>query len=53
MKMHVEHDNGNNSYKGLPEYVEIHMSNGHFVQHKSQMIWPGVETEPPGWEADG
>jgi hypothetical protein len=53
MKMHMKHDTGNNSYKGLPEYVEINMSSGYFVQQKSQMIWPRVETESPGWEVDG
>jgi hypothetical protein len=47
IKMHMEHDTGNNSYRGRPEYAEINMSNGHFVQPKSQMFWPGVEIEAP------
>jgi hypothetical protein len=52
LKMHMEHDAGNNSYRGLSDYVEMNMSNGHLVLHKYQMFWPGVETEPPGWEVD-
>jgi hypothetical protein len=52
MKMHMEHYTGNNSYRERPEYVEINMPNEHIVRHKSQMIWPGVETEPPGWEVN-
>jgi hypothetical protein len=24
----------------------------HFVHHKSHMTWPGLEPEPPWWEAD-
>jgi hypothetical protein len=23
----------------------------HFVYHKTQMTWPGIETGPPRWEA--
>jgi hypothetical protein len=52
MKMHLEHDTGNNFYRGRPEYVEINMSSDHFFHHKPQMFWVGVETEPPGWEVD-
>jgi hypothetical protein len=37
-KLHMERHTGNNSYSGRPEYVEINIANGHFVQHKSQIF---------------
>jgi hypothetical protein len=29
------------------------LSQCHFVHHKSQMDWPGIEPEPPRWETSG
>jgi hypothetical protein len=34
-----------------PKYSEKHLSKCHFVQHKSYMDWPGIESGPPRKEA--
>jgi hypothetical protein len=30
----------NNTDRGKPEYAEKHLSQSHFVHHKSHMDWP-------------
>jgi hypothetical protein len=37
-------------YRGKPKYSWKNLSQCHFVHHKSNMDWPGIEPEPPQWQ---
>jgi hypothetical protein len=39
--------------RGKPKYSGKNLSQCHFVHHKYHMDWPGIEPEPPRWEAGG
>jgi hypothetical protein len=41
----------NDTKRGKPKNWPKNMSQWHFVQHKSQIVWVGCEPEPPLWEA--
>jgi hypothetical protein len=36
---------------GETEVLGGNLTQRHFVHHKSHMTWPGLEPEPPRWEA--
>jgi hypothetical protein len=37
--------------QGKPNHSVNVLSHNHFVDHKSNKDWPGIETRPPRWEA--
>jgi len=37
----------------VAKIVEKTLFQCHFVHHKPHMDWPGTETGPPRWQADG
>lgn len=43
--MNLEHPSGDTERKSAA--LDGHVSECHFVQHKSHMNWPGIESGPP------
>jgi hypothetical protein len=37
--------------RGKPKYSQKNLSQYHFVHHKSNVDWPGIELGPPWWDA--
>jgi hypothetical protein len=39
------------NWQGKTDNSEKNLSQSHFVHHKPNMDWPGIEPGPPQWKA--